>query len=215
MPPTSIPAPTLTLEILSTRFYTSFIEQSDPKSAFKVESTPCPTDSDTESRRLSVSDPDLLNKVLDTAGQTINAQITKTEPLQPSHGLERAVFQRLISAMRHSPPLTFIDRFVEHNFSAAKQREYRASLLHYILSRRLLIESQAIVELGFIAARATLVKVILQIVYFLAQRDLAIQCLQNLSITPTTGALTYAGWDMVHHYIGEYYLNPFGWGEGL
>ncbi|PLB48510.1 hypothetical protein P170DRAFT_360714 [Aspergillus steynii IBT 23096] len=213
--PTSNPPPTLTIQPLSFRFYTSFFEQPDPKTAFDVESSPSPTNSDRESRRLSISDNALLDKLLATAGQTINAELTKTEPLQPSQGLERAVLQSTISFLRASSPHTVMDRFVEHNFPATKQREYRASMLHYLLARRLPVESQAIVALAFITARATLVDVLMHVAYHLWAREPAIQYLQNLSITPATGTFVYAGGDMVHNYVGEYYLNPFAWGEGL
>ncbi|KAI9038890.1 uncharacterized protein KD926_010223 [Aspergillus affinis] len=213
--PTSDPPQNLTLQPLSFRFYTSFFEQPDPKTAFSMESTPSPTDSDQESRRLSVSDISLLDKVLATSGQTVNAEIAKIKPLQASQGLEKTIFETTISFLRRSSSRTFMDNFVEHNFSAEKQREYRASLLHYLLSRRLPIESQAIVAQLFIAARVAIVNAVLHATYQIWAREPVIQSLRSMFITPATGTMAYAGWDAVHNYIGEYYLNPFAWGEGL
>ncbi|KAI2843105.1 hypothetical protein CBS76997_8901 [Aspergillus niger] len=110
--------------------------------------------------------------------------------------------------------LRVIDRFVfqDHGrFSPSQRWNYLVNILHYHLSLRLPIESQAIVMLGFITARAITVGGLIDAFYTLwAQwvRD-------ETGITPATGALMFAGWDMINNYIGQYYTNPFAWGEGL
>lgn len=213
--PTSDELQTLTIQPLSARFYTSFFAHPDFKTAFSIESSLSPTNADQESCRLSVSDTSLLDKLLATAGENVNAALTKTKHQQRSRSFEKVILQTPISFLRSSSSDQIMDRFVEQNFPVPKQREYSASLLHYLLARRLPVESQAIVMLGFIMARTALVNLALHVAYSLWSGEPAIQYLQSHSVIPFTGTLAYAGWDMIHNYVGEYYLNPFAWGEGL
>ncbi|KAL7658144.1 hypothetical protein ACMYSQ_004282 [Aspergillus niger] len=130
------------------------------------------------------------------------------------HGIATALLRFIISKLRSSSRETVIDRFVfqDHGrFSPSQRWNYLVNILHYHLSLRLPIESQAIVMLGFITARAITVGGLIDAFYTLwAQwvRD-------ETGITPATGALMFAGWDMINNYIGQYYTNPFAWGEGL
>ncbi|KAI2898419.1 hypothetical protein CBS63078_7658 [Aspergillus niger] len=219
IPPTSHPRPVLEIEILTPRFYTSFTEYPDAKTAFARETAARPTNSDPDSRYLNVSDPSLLDKLLDTSGLSIEASLSTTSNSisnyhTDQHGIATALLRFIISKLRSPSRETFIDRFVfqDHGrFSPSQRWNYLVNILHYHLSLRLPIESQAIVMLGFITARAITVGGLLDAFYTLwAQwvRD-------ETGITPATGALMFAGWDMINNYIGQYYTTPFAWGEGL
>lgn len=219
IPPTSHPRPVLEIEILTPRFYTSFTDYPDAKTAFTRESAVRPTNSDPDSRYLNVSDPSLLDKLLDTSGLSIEAGLSTTSNSisnyhTDQHGIATALLRFIISKLRSSSRETVIDRFVfqDHGrFSPSQRWNYLVNILHYHLSLRLPIESQAIVMLGFITARAITVGGLIDAFYTLwAQwvRD-------ETGITPATGALMFAGWDMINNYIGQYYTNPFAWGEGL
>ncbi|CAK96946.1 uncharacterized protein BO96DRAFT_324332 [Aspergillus niger CBS 101883] len=219
IPPTSHPRPVLEIEILTPRFYTSFTEYPDAKTAFARETAVRPTNSDPDSRYLNVSNPSLLDKLLDTSGLSIEAGLSTTSNSisnyhTDQHGIATALLRFIISKLRSSSRETVIDRFVfqDHGrFSPSQRWNYLVNVLHYHLSLCLPIESQAIVMLGFITARAMIVGGLLDAFYTLwAQwvRD-------ETGITPATGALMFAGWDMINNYIGQYYTNPFAWGEGL
>ncbi|THC87877.1 hypothetical protein EYZ11_012680 [Aspergillus tanneri] len=214
IPPASLHLQVLTVQPLTPRFYTSFLEYPNQKHAFNTESSLSPTNSDPESRRLSISDPCLLDQVLTTAGQALESELTKTSAHHVHHWTS-TFFHFFISFLRSSSTPSFMDRFFEHFSPAPDQRVYHAARAHYLLACRLPIESQAIVQLGFIAVRTMLVDVFLHAAYRIWARERAVQWLVEASITPGVGALVYGGWEMVQNYIGEYYLNPFAWGEGL
>ncbi|TPR04741.1 putative proteasome subunit alpha type-3 domain protein [Aspergillus niger] len=216
---TNVERPVLEIEILTPRFYTSFTDYPDAKTAFARETAVRPTNSDPDSRYLNVSDPSLLDKVLDTSELSIEASLSTTSnSISKYHtdqdGIATALLRFIISKLRSSSRKTVIDRFVfqDHGrFSPSQRWNYLVNVLHYHLSLCLPIESQAIVMLGFITARAMIVGGLLDAFYTLwAQwvRD-------ETGMTPATGALVFAGWDMINNYIGQYYTNPFAWGEGL
>lgn len=70
--------------------------------------------------------------------------------------------------------------------------------------------------LGYIAARAMIVDSLLNAFYTFWAREGLANCVRGEArMTPFTGALAFAGWDMLNNYIGHYYTNPFAWGEGL
>ncbi|GLB09842.1 hypothetical protein AtubIFM57258_005771 [Aspergillus tubingensis] len=224
IPPTSHPRPILKIETLTPRFYTSFTDHPDAKTAFVRETAVRPTNSDPDSRYLSVSDRSLLDKLLASSGSSIEAGFEKARKPKSNHhtdrdGIATALLRFIISKLRSSPQETLIDRFVFHDhgrFSPSQQWTYLISVLHYHLSLRLPIESQAIVMLVFITARAIIVDGLLNAFYTLwAREGLANWVRDEARITPVTGALAFAGWDMITNYIGHYYTNPFAWGEGL
>ncbi|GLA57823.1 hypothetical protein AtubIFM54640_005618 [Aspergillus tubingensis] len=223
-PPTSHPRPILKIETLTPRFYTSLTDHPDAKTAFDRETAVRPTNSDPDSRYLYVSDRSLLDKLLASSGSSIEASFNKaSKPVSNHHadqyGIATALLRFIISKLRRSPQEILIDRFVFHDhgrFSPSQQLTYLVSVLHYQLSLRLPIESQAIVMLGFITARAIIVDGLLNAFYSLwAREGLANWVRDEARITPVTGALAFAGWDMINNYIGHYYTNPFAWGEGL
>ncbi|XRM42856.1 hypothetical protein ABZX51_006068 [Aspergillus tubingensis] len=202
----------------------SVLRHPDAKTAFDREIAVRPTNSDPNSRYLSVSDRSLLDKLLASSGSSIEASFNKaSKPISNHHadqdGIATALLKFIISKLRSSPQETLIDRFVFHDhgrFSPSQQWTYLVSVLHYQLSLRLPIESQAIVMLGFITARAIIVDGLLNAFYSLwAREGLANWVRDEARITPVTGALAFAGWDMINNYIGHYYTNPFAWGEGL
>ncbi|GKZ81672.1 hypothetical protein AnigIFM56816_006194 [Aspergillus niger] len=219
IPPTSHPRPVLEIEILTPRFYTSFTEYPDAKTAFARETAVRPTNSDPDSRYLNVSDPSLLDKLLDTSGLSIEASLSTTSNSISNYhtdqdGIATALLRLIISKLRSSSRETVTDRFVfqDHGrFSPSKRWDYLVNVLHYHLSLRLPIESQAIVMLGFITARAITLGGLLDAFY----THWAQWVCDETGITPATGALMFAGWDMINNYIGQYYTNPFAWGEGL
>ncbi|PYH75267.1 uncharacterized protein BO88DRAFT_461497 [Aspergillus vadensis CBS 113365] len=224
IPPASHPRPVLKIETLTPRFYTSITEHPDAKSAFARETAVRPTNSDPNSRYLSVSDTSLLDKLLATSGSSIEASLNKasksiSKDQTDQDGIATALLRLMISKVRGSPHETLIDRFVfqDHGrFSPAQRRTYLFSVLHYQLSLRLPIESQAMVMLGFITARAMIVGGLLDAFYSLwAREGLANWVCDEVGITPVKGALAFAGWDMTNNYIGHFYVNPFAWGEGL
>ncbi|BCS04779.1 uncharacterized protein AKAW2_80580A [Aspergillus luchuensis] len=224
IPPTSHPRPVLKIETLTPRFYTSFTDYPDAKTAFDREIAVRPTSSDPNSRYLSVSDRSLLEKLLASSGSSIAASFNKaSKPISTHHtdkdGIATVLLRFIISKLRSSHQETLIDRFVFHDhgrFSPSQQWTYLVSVLHYQLSLRLPIESQAIVMLGYISARAIIVDGLLHAFYTLwAREGLANWVRDEARMTPSTGALAFAGWDMLNNYIGHYYTNPFAWGEGL
>lgn len=224
IPPTSHPRPVLKMETLTPRLYTSFTDQPDAKTAFDRDTAVRPTNSDPDSRYLSVSDRSLLDKLLASSGSSIEASFNEaSKPISNPHtdrdGIATVLLRFIISRLRSSPQETLIDRFVFHNhgrFSPSQQWTYLISVLHYHLSLCLPIESQAIVMLGFITARAIIVDGLLNAFYTLwAREGLANWVRDEACMTPVTGALAFAGWDMLNNYIGHYYTNPFAWGEGL
>ncbi|PYH37517.1 uncharacterized protein BO87DRAFT_450670 [Aspergillus neoniger CBS 115656] len=203
IPPTSHPRPVLKIETLTPR---------------------ASPNSDPDSRYLSVSDRSLLDKILASSGSSIEAGFEKARKPKSNHhtdrdGIATALLRFIISKLRSSPQETLIDRFVFHDhgrFSPSQQWTYLISVLHYHLSLCLPIESQAIVMLGFITARAIIVDGLLSAFYTLwAREGLANWVRDEARMTPVTGALAFAGWDMLNNYIGHYYTNPFAWGEGL
>ncbi|GFN17099.1 uncharacterized protein AtWU_06901 [Aspergillus tubingensis] len=221
---TNVERPILKIETLTPRFYTSLTDHPDAKTAFDRETAVRPTNSDPDSRYLYVSDRSLLDKLLASSGSSIEASFNKaSKPVSNHHadqyGIATALLRFIISKLRRSPQETLIDRFVFHDhgrFSPSQQLTYLVSVLHYQLSLRLPIESQAIVMLGFITARAIIVDGLLNAFYPLwAREGLANWVRDEARITPVTGALAFAGWDMINNYIGHYYTNPFAWGEGL
>ncbi|GKZ65072.1 hypothetical protein AnigIFM50267_007235 [Aspergillus niger] len=223
-PPTSHPRSVLKIETLTPRFYTSFTDHSDTKTAFARETAVRPTNSDPDSRYLSVSDLSILDKLLATSGLSIEASLNNTSNLTSKdhtdqYGIARALLRFIISKLRGSSRETLLDRFVFHDhgrFSPSQQWTYLVSVLHYHLSLCIPIESQAIVMLCFITARAMIVGGLLEAFYALwAHEGLANWVRGEAHITPATGALAFAGWDMMNNYIGQYYTNPFAWGEGL
>ncbi|KAL4915994.1 hypothetical protein BDW62DRAFT_218974 [Aspergillus aurantiobrunneus] len=221
--PTSHPRPVVSVQLFTPRFYTSFPENLDQGNAFAMETAARPTDSDPDACYLRVSDPSLLEKVLATAGQCLDAELVKSSQSLSKHcrghgGASKALVQSLISILRGSSRETFMDRFVFHSnsFSPSQQWSYLVGIMHSLLARRLPVESQAIVALGFIAARTMLVTALLVAGYRIWAQDAAVKWLrEEACVTPATGALVYAGWEMVQNYIGQYYLNPFAWGVGL
>ncbi|GAB1217858.1 hypothetical protein ATERTT37_007101 [Aspergillus terreus] len=220
MTPTSSPRPVLTITPLTPRFYTSFPEHPSAAEAFSAETAASPTDADPNSRRLEVSDNSLLDQVLSTAAHSLDSEREKTagQDSKLSHGrLESKMLAAIIARLRGSHSTTFMDRFVLSQYPAAKDRlAYQCNILRWHLARRLPIESQAIVTLCYIAVRTAIVGIMLRCAYSVwAETEVVQWLVERAYITPGVGALVYGGWEMVTGYIGEYYLNPFAWGEGL
>ncbi|KAL5362898.1 hypothetical protein BJX96DRAFT_167030 [Aspergillus floccosus] len=220
MTPTSCPRPVLTITPLTPRFYASFPEHSNAVEAFSAETTASLTNADPNSRRLEVSDSTLLDQVLSTAAQFLDREGEKTtvQSSKPAHRwFECKLLEAIIARLRGSRSTTFMDRFVLSHFPAAKdQLAYQRNILRWHLARRLPIESQAIVTLCFIAVRTAIVGIVLRCAYSVwAETEVVRWLVDTANITPDIGALAYGGWEMVTGYIGEYYLNPFAWGEGL
>lgn len=114
---------------------------------------------------------------------------------------------------RPSDSDTFLDQFAYQNLSPSAQKDYQKALIHYLLAQKLPVESQAIVLLCYIAATMAVVYASFHWTLPFLQNALGLQ-VKELCI-PRTAALLYGGWAMYTQYIGKYYLNPFGWGEGL
>ena len=103
-------------------------------------------------------------------------------------------------------------RFASTHCAANTYWIYRKCVLHHLLSLMLPIESQAVVQLCFISARILLVHAGLEMVVRMAGVG---DWLEYLGVGAVSGSVVYAGWDILETYLGKYYLNPFGWGEGL
>lgn len=108
---------------------------------------------------------------------------------------------------------TFLDRFAYRNLSPATQSDYQVALIHHLLALKLPVESQAIVLLCYITTTMTLIYILLHLLRLFLEGEFGSQIGELFS--PRTAALLYGGWAMYTKYVGKYYLNPFGWGEGF
>lgn len=106
-----------------------------------------------------------------------------------------------------------MDRFVYRNLPPRAQSGYQKALIHHLLAQKLPVESQAIVLLLYIAMTMTVVYALSNLIRPTLQTELGVQVEELFS--PSVVALLYGGWAMYTQYIGKYYLNAFGWGEGL
>ncbi|KAE8354545.1 hypothetical protein BDV28DRAFT_164113 [Aspergillus coremiiformis] len=206
--------PSVTIQPLSHRFYTSFPQHSTAESAFAEETKPSPTNADQSSCRLLVLNHTLLDRVLTTAGRTLDTKAAKVKSNRSVNWIS-AFLHILICALRQPSTETFMDRFVNHHLSSSMQQSYQTSTIHHLLACRLPIDSHAMVKLCYISARTMFVYTLCWAAFSTwLQKDLA-ALMWQYSITPGTSTAVYWGWDMVNNYIGKYGVNPFAWGNGL
>ncbi|PYI05175.1 hypothetical protein BO78DRAFT_318581 [Aspergillus sclerotiicarbonarius CBS 121057] len=213
--PTSHPRPVLEICPITPRFYTSITHYQTAKQGFLAECMPCITEADDTSSRLCVSDWPLLNDLLDRATPALDDTLgLKSSTPGFRSQWKCAAANHLIPWLRRSSTseTTFLARFVSVHCPADTYWMYRKCVLHHLLSLMLPIESQAVVQLGFIVARMLFVRAVLES----AVRTAGVGVwLEYLGVGPVAGSVVYAGWDLLETYLGKYYLNPFGWGEGL
>ncbi|RAL03493.1 uncharacterized protein BO80DRAFT_488490 [Aspergillus ibericus CBS 121593] len=215
VPPTSHPRPSLEICPITPRFYTSITQYRTAKQGFLAECMPCITEADDTSSRLYVSDWTLLTDLLDRATPALDDTLSlKSSTPGFQSRWKCAAANHLIPWLRRSSAseTTFMARFVSVNCAPDTYWKYRKCVFHHLLSLMLPIESQAVVQLCFIMVRMVLVGVGLEMA---VRIDGVRAWLEYLSIGPVSGSVVYAGWDLLETYLGEYYLNPFGWGEGL
>ncbi|KAE8422950.1 hypothetical protein BDV36DRAFT_309249 [Aspergillus pseudocaelatus] len=115
---------TLANQPLTPRFYTSFSQYDSPQAAFSMETRATPTNSDESSCRLFISDYSLMDQILATTGQTLDAEAAKSEATNfMDWGFK--MLRIIVSSLRKSPAETFVDRFVGHHVHPSMQ--YRPS----------------------------------------------------------------------------------------
>ncbi|OOF96457.1 hypothetical protein ASPCADRAFT_14255, partial [Aspergillus carbonarius ITEM 5010] len=213
--PTSHPRPILEICPITPRFFTSITQYQTAKQGFLTECMPCTTEADDTSSRLCVSDWFLLSDLLDRATPALDDTLD-CKPSTPGFRSQWkcAAANHLIPWVRRSSAseTTFMARFASTHCAANTYWIYRKCVLHHLLSLMLPIESQAVVQLCFISARILLVHAGLEMVVRMAGVG---DWLEYLGVGAVSGSVVYAGWDILETYLGKYYLNPFGWGEGL
>ncbi|KAJ6071175.1 hypothetical protein N7499_009189 [Penicillium canescens] len=214
VPESSSSRPTLTIQPLTPRFYTSITHYDDAYAGFTTTTTSFPTNSDHSSCQLWVSDQALMTGLLDSAGLSL-AQNVKF-PVERRRRPWLFQMRKMIIAWlrkRQSDNDAFLDRFTYQNLPPSTQSAYQKAIIHHLLAQKLPVESQAIVLLCYIVTTMTVIYILLHALRLFLYCEFGIQIDELFS--PRMAALLYGGWAMYTKYIGKYYLNPFGWGEGL
>lgn len=124
--------------------------------------------------------------------------------------------RKTIIAWLRNPQLSneaFLDSFAYQNLTSTTQRSYQKALIHHLLAQKLPVESQALVLLCYIVTTMTAIYALYGWILALLQSELGLS-IDGL-FSPRKVAFLYGGWAMYTQYVGKYYLNPFGWGEGL
>ncbi|KAE8157882.1 hypothetical protein BDV40DRAFT_308286 [Aspergillus tamarii] len=102
--------PTLAIQPLTPRFYTSFPQYDSPQVAFSTGIKATPTNSDESSCRLFISDCSLMDRILATTRQTLDTETAKSGATN-SMGWESKMLHIIMPSLRKSPAETFMDRF--------------------------------------------------------------------------------------------------------
>lgn len=155
-----------------------------------------------------------MTSLLDSAGAFL-AQDAKTAVERQRRPWLFTVRKMIITWLRERHPdnETFLDRFTYHNIPSATRKNYQKALIHHLLAQKLPVESQTIVLLCYIATTMTAIYTFFHLILPYRQSEFGFGT--DGMFSPRTVALLYGGWAMYTQYIGKYYLNPFGWGEGL
>jgi hypothetical protein len=124
---TLAPSPVLMIQPLTPRFYTNIAKYSDAKSGFSAEIESMPQVSDPISQRLWVSDPVLLQNLIDS--ENPGTGLKETNPCSPA--ASRLSWQSMSSGE------SFMDNFTDSHCSKTMRTTYRAAHIHCYLTERL------------------------------------------------------------------------------
>ncbi|KAL2830914.1 hypothetical protein BDW59DRAFT_158347 [Aspergillus cavernicola] len=146
------PSPSITIQILTPQFYTSFPSYKDPISAFLEESRPSPLPSDPESCRIRINDPALFFTLLHSSPLTTLSPPFPSPPKPTTRSGSRAnltltLQTSLISSLRATPNLNpnpakeekekeqyFLDDFISTHLPISVQTTYKSALLRHLLA---------------------------------------------------------------------------------
>lgn len=121
---TSAPPPTLMIQPLTPLFYINILRYTDAKSGFVAEMENLPSASDPVSQRLWVSDPELLQSLIDSAdsyaSQEAIACSPSTRPEAPASSGSP------LTAQKKQKSKMFMGAFIESNCSIGMHKAYQA-----------------------------------------------------------------------------------------
>ncbi|KAL4784191.1 hypothetical protein BJX76DRAFT_231816 [Aspergillus varians] len=142
--------PSLTIQVLTPQFYTSFPLYTDPLTAFTHESRPSPLPSDPSSRRLLISDPSLFFTVLSSSSSSLCSSSSSSPPLNTPSKSPLNLKETLISSLRKPNPTSqeeeeeaeekeeeyeyFLDAFTQRYTPPTHQKAYTSALCAHLLA---------------------------------------------------------------------------------